>query len=89
MVIESCIYVRVNAVEGDNGKLFTVGEFDSNVIEYSEGKRRCLINTKLKGDCAISWALNAAAKPDFLHRNESGEYEAIDAEYIKFECVCR
>lgn len=88
-VIESCKFVRVDAVKGDNGKLFTVNECYSDVSEHSEGKGRCWINTKSKGGGAISWALNAATQPEFLHKNENGEYEEIDVEYLTFKCVRR
>ncbi len=88
-VIESCKFIRVDAVKDDNGKLFTVKECYSDVSEYSEGKGRCWINTKSKGGGAISWALNAATQPEFLHKNENGEYEEIDVEYLIFKCVQR
>jgi len=88
-VIESCKFVRVDAVKGDNGKLFTVKECYDEVSEYSEGKGRCWINTKSKGSGVLSWAINAAAQPEFLHKNENGEYEKIDVEYLTFECVRR
>lgn len=88
-VIESCKFVQVDAVKGENGKLFTVKECYNDVSEYSKSKGRCWINTKSKGGGAISWALNAATQPEFLHKNESGEYEEIDVEYLTFKCVKR
>ena len=88
-VIESCKLVRIDAVYGDNGQLFTVKKCYSNVSEYSEGKGRCWINTKSKGGGALSWLLNVATQPKFLHKNENGEYEEIDVEYLTFKCVRR
>ncbi|MEW8424807.1 MAG: hypothetical protein AB2609_08850 [Candidatus Thiodiazotropha sp.] len=88
-VIESCKFVQVDSVKDDNGKLFTVKECYNEVSEYNEGKGRCWINTKSKGGGAISWALNAATQPEFLHKNKNGEYEELDVEYLTFKCVRR
>jgi len=35
----------------------------------------------------ISWGINTAVQPDFLHKNSSGKYEDIDADYITFNCI--
>ena len=88
-VIEACKFVQVDAVKDDNGKLFTVKECYNDVSEHSESKGRCWINTKSKGGGDISWALNTATQPEFLHKNESGKYEEIDVEYLTFKCVKR
>ena len=88
-VIEACSFVRVDAVKGDDGKLFTVNKCYSSVSDYKERDGRCWITTKSKGGGALSWALNSATQPEFLHKNENGEYEEIDVEYLVFKCVKR
>ncbi len=88
-IIESCKNVRVDAVKDNNGKLYTVKKCYSDVSEYSEGQGRCWINTKSKGGGFFSWGSNAATQPEFLHQDEDGDYEEIDAEYLTFKCTVR
>lgn len=88
-VIESCSFVRVDAVEGDNGQLYTVRDCYESVSEYKEGDGRCWIRTKSSGAGLWSWMTNAAVQPKFFHKNDRGEYEELDVEYLVFECVKR
>ncbi len=88
-VIESCKFVRVDALKDDEGNLFAVKSCYRNVSTYKEENGRCWINTKSKGGGALSWAKNALSQPNFLHKNKKGKYEEIDVEYLTFKCVKR
>jgi hypothetical protein len=88
-VIESCRHVRVDAVKGDDGRLFSVKTCYSEVSDYRESDDRCWIRTKSKGLGFWSSALNAAKQPEFFTKKENGEYEEIDVEYLVFKCVKR
>ncbi|MCG9721910.1 hypothetical protein [Shewanella sp. Isolate7] len=85
-IIESCSFINVDAVRNDEGQLFHPKKCYESVTEYNAHKERCWINTKSKGGGLISWGINAATQPNFLHKNSSGEYEEIDADYITFKC---
>lgn len=85
-VIESCGFVRVDAVKNDKGQLFHPSKCYKSVSEYNSSKGRCWINTKSKFGGLISWGINAAVQPNFLHKNNNGNYEEIDADYITFKC---
>ncbi len=85
-VIETCKFVRIDAVK-EGGKLYKVNRCYESVSEHSESKSRCWIRTKSTGGGLLSWGLNAASQPQFLHQNSDGTYEDIDVEYITFKCV--
>lgn len=86
-VIESCKSVQVDAVEGNNGQLFTVRECYDKVSDYRKSDGLCWIRTKSTGAGLWSWMTNAATQPKFFHKNERGEYEELDVEYLVFDCV--
>jgi len=86
-IIKSCGFIEVDAVRDDEGKLFYPKKCYESVTEYKSSKGRCWINTKSKGGGLISWGINTAVQPDFLHKNSSGKYEDIDADYITFNCI--
>ncbi len=86
-ILESCKTVKIDAVKGENGELFSINKCYSSVSEYSKSKKLCWINTKSKGGGALSWAANSLTQPDFLHKNESGKYEELDVEYLVFKCT--
>jgi len=86
-VIESCKFISVDAVKGDDGRLFTLHNCYDKITDYQQG--RCWVDTKSRGGGLWSWTLNAAAQPEFLHKNEDGKYEDIDVEYLTFKCVRR
>jgi len=88
-VIEVCKFVQVDAVKGENGKLYNVKCCYDSVSEYSKSKGRCWINTKSKGGGLLSWGVNAVTQPEFLHLNEDGNYEELDVEYLTFKCQRR
>ena len=85
-IIKSCSFIKVDAVRDDEGNLFNPKKCYKSVTEYSSSKNLCWINTKSKGGGIISWGLNAATQPNFLHKNSKGEYEEVDADFIVFKC---
>ena len=88
-IIESCKFIKIDAVKDGVGNLFNMKRCYEDVSEYKSSKSLCWINTKSKGMGLISTAMNMAVQPDFLHKNSSGEYEDVDAEYIVFKCKKR
>lgn len=88
-ILESCKHVQIDAVKGDGDKLYTVNRCFDSVTEYSESKGRCWIRTKSQGGGLISWGINTAIQPEFLHLNEDGSYEALDVDYLTFKCQTR
>lgn len=85
--IKSCKFVKVDAVKGNNDKLFTINECYQKVSNFDERKGRCWINTKVRGDNLIFSAVNSAFQPEFFHKNKKGNYEELDVDYITFQCV--
>ncbi len=85
-IIESCKHVQIDAIKDDDGNLFEPKRCYDSVTEYSESKNLCWIHTKSKNWGALSWAINSISQPNFLHKNQSGELEEIDVEYIVFKC---
>lgn len=88
-VIESCKFYEVHAVQADDGQPYSVTHTYENVSEYSQSKGRCWINTKSRGGGVLSWLTNAAVQPQFYTKNEGGEFEEIDVEYLTFRCIQR
>ena len=88
-VIESCKTIRVDAIKDEDGKLYSINKCYPKVSEYDEAKKWCWIRTKSDGGGLFSWALNSATQPNFLHRNDDGEYEELDVEYLTFGCEIR
>ena len=85
-IIESCKFIKVDAVRDDEGNLFHPKKCYETVTEYNSRKGRCWVTTKSKDGGIISWGINAAIQPNFLHKNTKGDYEEIDADYITFKC---
>jgi hypothetical protein len=85
-IIESCSFIRVDAVRDDQGKLYAPKTCYNDVSQYDASKHRCWIHTKSTGSGALSWVINATTQPNFLHKNASGGYDDINAEYITFGC---
>lgn len=88
-IVEACKLVRIDAVKGDDGKLFTVKRCYPSVSEYDQTKGRCWIRTKSTGGGLLSWAFNAPQQSVFYHKTAHGEYEELDVEYVTFKCVPR
>jgi len=76
-VIEACKFVVVDAVKGDDGKLYELSRCYESASDYSESKGRCWVRTKSKGAGLFSWGVNAAAQPEFYHLKEDGTYEEL------------
>jgi hypothetical protein len=84
IVFDTCSFVKIDAVKGDDGNLYTVTNRFSSVNEHHDG--RCWINTKSTGGGLISWGANFLMAPEFLTKTVDGTYEPVDAEYITFPC---
>lgn len=85
-VIESCQFVRVDAVANEDGKLFKIQRCFESVSDYSARDSRCWIRTKSRGAGVFSWAANAIVQPKFMHKKDDGSYKKVDAEYLTFNC---
>lgn len=87
--IEVCSMMRIDAIEGEEGRLYTVSECYEEVSDYDARKGRCWITTKSRSWGLFSWVINAVNQPTFYHRNDAGEYEELDVEYVTFPCERR
>lgn len=85
-IIESCSFVRIHAAEGDGGQLYEIAQCYEDVSDFNANQGRCWIRTESSGWGLISSAINLLGGVNFLHRNTSGEYEEVDAEYLTFSC---
>lgn len=83
--IEACSFVSVDAVEGDDGQLFTLQDRYQEVTEYDPDKGRCWVATKTKGVGVLGWAMDAFAGPRFFTESVDG-FEPVDVDYITFPC---
>jgi hypothetical protein len=86
---QMCSMKTIEAVKGDDGRLYSVAESFSKVSEYNASKGRCWIRTKDSSLGLISMAANAAFSPTFYEKTSSGEFKKIDVEYVTFKCVQR
>ena len=84
---QMCSMKTIEAVKGDDGRLYTVAESFPRVSEYSASKGRCWIRAKDSGTGLISMAANAAFSPSFYEKTSSGEFKKVDVEYITFKCT--
>lgn len=83
-IIQHCTTKTVDAVRGEDGKLFEMTQHFQNVSEYRS--ERCTINVKSGRMNLIKRAAQAATTPDF-YTLKDGEYEKINVERITFPCV--
>jgi len=74
--------VDVDAVEGDNGQLFTVAQRFESVDEFNG--QLCFI--RLHYDGWIEWIVRKAKGPVFLTKLPDGKYEKMEADYVVFKC---
>jgi hypothetical protein len=86
-VLESCRMVPILAVKGKDGRLYTMTAHFAKVDDYNAGQHRCWIRTKSTGGGLLSWATNAALQPEFYTRNDGGQFEEVDVEYLTFPCA--
>ena len=77
---------KVDAVQGDDGKIHTLAMSYKNVDEYKEKEGRCWINTQPKSE--MGKLINFFNSTNFYVKNSKGEYEKIkNLESITFSCV--
>ena len=77
---------KVDAVKGQDGKLYSLAMSYANVDEYKEKDKRCWINLKSKSE--IGKLIGLFKSNDFYVKNSKGELDKIDnLEYITFPCV--
>jgi hypothetical protein len=88
-IIQVCEVRVVEAVQGDDGRLYTLRREFATVDEYNESKRKCWIKTKSTRIDLVSLAANALAAPTFYSKDASGKYEKLKVDYIVFDCVRR
>jgi hypothetical protein len=82
IVFQTCKFVNVDAVQGDDGELFEIKTQFDNVTEENNGL--CFIRLKYEG--WIAWALRKTVGPTFFTKKQDGQFEKIDLEYVVFKC---
>lgn len=91
-LIKSCKLHKIDAIKGEDGKLYPMNSSYSAVSEYNGTTKRCWIQVKAMtgngmGSDAISVITNAvSSRPEFFEKVE-GRFEKIDVEYVTFPCV--
>lgn len=77
---------KVDAVQGEDGKIRALAMSYKNVDEYKEKEGRCWINTQPRSE--IGKLINFFNSTNFYLKNSKGEYEKIkNLETITFPCV--
>lgn len=77
---------KVDAVQGEDGKIRALAMSYKNVDEYKEKEGRCWINTQPRSE--IGKLINFFNSTNFYVKNSKGEYEKIkNLETITFSCV--
>lgn len=91
VVYHSCKFEQVDAVEGKDGKLYTIPRQYETVSEHRVGKdkQRCWIRIKSDGWGAISAVMNWALSPKLFQHKPDGEFRKLDVETLYFECIKR
>ena len=84
---QMCSLKTIEAVKGEDGKLYTVADSFAKVSEYNAAKGRCWIKTKDSSLGLISMAANSAFSPTFYEKTSSGEFKKVDVEYVTFKCI--
>lgn len=90
ILIERCKMRSVDAVEGKNGRLYTLQKRYSDVSRHwrrKSGQEMCTINIR-RGHVGI-WGEVAhllSGTPDFYTKKPDGGYEKVDVEYLIFPC---
>lgn len=87
VVIEACGLKPLHAVEGSDGKLYTIATTYKSVSDHKNG--RCWIRTKSKGAGLISFGVNAMTQPKFYEKTGGNDFKQHDVEYVTFKCVER
>lgn len=77
---------KVDAVQGEDGKIRALAMSYKNVDEYKEKEGRCWINTQPRSE--IGKLINFFNSTNFYVKNSKGEYEKIkNLETITFPCI--
>lgn len=77
---------KVDAVQGEDGKIRALAMSYKNVDEYKEKEGRCWINTQPRSE--IGKLINFFNSTNFYLKNSKGEYEKIkNLETITFPCI--
>ena len=91
VLFDRCKMHSVDAVEGEDGRLYTLQTQYPDVSKYwvrKNGQEMCLIS--LKAQRRVGFWDEAAnmlfGGPDFYTKTSGGGYEKVDVEYIAFEC---
>lgn len=87
IIVDSCKNRQIDAVKGDDGRLYSVKRRYQSVNEYRGG--RCWVHIKSRGMGLISNAINVFAGSQFYEKQPDGTYEEVDPEYITFKCKKR
>jgi len=87
VLFDFCNFVRIDAVKGSDGQLWTIADRFSRVDEHHDG--RCWISIKSRGAGLIPWGVNALVAPEFFTKTSARTYELVDVEYITFPCEQR
>lgn len=77
----------VDAVEGDDGRLYEIQRRFSEVDEYRGG--RCWVHVKSKGFMGVPNIFSGIAnlfKGSFYEKQPDGSYEKIDVDSLVFNC---
>lgn len=77
LIFKSCRMVKVDAVADESGNLYEPAKCYEHVSDYNYKNNQCW----------ISFESGSLRSPDLRHKNDAGEYETIDAEYLTFSCI--
>lgn len=84
-VIEMCGLHNIDAVKGDEGRMYEVKRSFDSVTEYKESSERCWIRTKSMQLGLFNPVANSILQPTFYEKVD-GKYEKLDVEYVTFKC---
>lgn len=85
-IIESCHFEEITAVK-DDGQLYTINRRYPEVSTHDQSKGRCWINLKASRAGLLGNVADALSSIDFHTNDSSGEYVAVDPEYLTFRCT--
>ena len=85
--IKSCKILQVDAIKGDDGKLYKPPRCFNDVSNYRERDSRCWIYVNQEGLGILRSVLGTSSSSSFYHLNKNGQYEVIDPESITFKCT--
>ena len=85
-----CKWYSVDAVEGEDGKLYNLNKVYPNVSSYRSGKNsRCWIDNSLGHEWGVlGYAFDSAFRPNF-YTKKNGKLIKKSFDQISFPCVKR